>query len=318
MLPAGRNERSRRYRAVLLLNIVLLLLAGCSATGRDPPIAAADLPMTEWAPPGPPGAVVLALHGFNDYRAGFAEFGRFLAANGILLRAYDQPGFGETPERGHWMGEERLIEALDRQITDLRARYPTTPLFVLGESMGGAVLALAASRADFPKVDGLILSSPAVWGGSSIKLGYRLLLNVLAELAPGWRLTGSSLKILASDDIPMLIGLGRDPLVIKGTRTDAIKGLVQLMDDAKVSAPFIAQHTLVLTGYRDQVIPPSAQIAFATKIASRSCRFIGYLDGWHLLLRDRQRVRVWLDILAWIHGRRPPSYLDHPCVTPQE
>ena len=50
-------------------------------------------------------------------------------------------------------------------------------------------------------------------------------------------LTGSGLHILPSDNIPMLREFSRDPLVIKETRVDTIKGLVLLMSEALEAAP---------------------------------------------------------------------------------
>lgn len=64
----------------------------------------AALPLSVWRPQGTPRAVVLALHGFNDYRLAFAEVGPFLAARDIATYAYDQRGFGATEQRGIWPG----------------------------------------------------------------------------------------------------------------------------------------------------------------------------------------------------------------------
>jgi len=65
------------------------------------------LPLSVWKPSGKIRAVVLALHGFNDYRHAFADVGVRLAASGIATYAYDQRGFGETEWRGIWAGTER-------------------------------------------------------------------------------------------------------------------------------------------------------------------------------------------------------------------
>ena len=62
------------------------------------------LPLTVWSPQGTPVAVVLALHGFNDYRASFDAPAVYLAGHGVITYAYDQRGFGETQQRGIWPG----------------------------------------------------------------------------------------------------------------------------------------------------------------------------------------------------------------------
>ena len=113
-----------------------------------------------------PRAVILALHGFNDYSSAFAAPGPgpWFAANGITLVAIDQRGFGRAPGRGLWAGDRRL--AADAAVVAglLREKYPGQPLYLMGESMGAAVAMRMMALDDRPDVDGLILSAPAVWG----------------------------------------------------------------------------------------------------------------------------------------------------------
>ena len=71
----------------------------------------AELPLRSWLPQaGPPDAVLVALHGFNDYSNFFDGPGRWLAGRGIASYAYDQRGFGGAPHRGLWAGTEALAE----------------------------------------------------------------------------------------------------------------------------------------------------------------------------------------------------------------
>ena len=96
---------------------LLLLAVGCTAPS-DPP---SDAVSSAWTPPDQPRAVVVALHGFNDYRAAFAEFGAFAAARGVAVEAYDQPGFGATSERGSWPGTPALVAGTGRRPLPPRA-----------------------------------------------------------------------------------------------------------------------------------------------------------------------------------------------------
>ena len=181
------------------------------------------LPLRTWLPAGPVKAVILALHGFNDYSRAFAAPGKAWASDGIATYAYDQRGFGAAPERGLWPGRAALAADAATACKVLRRRYPGVPLYLLGESMGGAVAVVAMtgeSGTPIPEVDGIILTAPAVWGRSTMDLAERVALWIGVRLMPGLTLTGQSLHILASDNIPMLRALGRDPLVIKETRVD--------------------------------------------------------------------------------------------------
>ena len=129
---------------------------------------------------------------------------------------------------------------------------------------------------------------------------YRLTLWLASTLAPGWTLTGGSLDIRPSDNIDMLRALGADPLVIKATRTDAIAGLVALMDQALTRAPDLDQDLLLLIGEKDEVVPPGALEDFNSRLETAAATAIRYPDGYHMLLRDLQRAKVFGDIVAWI------------------
>jgi pimeloyl-ACP methyl ester carboxylesterase len=152
-----------------------------------------------------------------------------------------------------------------------------------------------------------------VWGGKDLGGFYRVVLTAARLAIPWVRLTGEGLHIQASDNIPGLIRLGRDPLYIRATRVDAIAGLVGLMDEARERGPELRVRTLVLTGARDEVVPPQSQADFVRELPGQGCSVVTYLHGWHLLLLDLQREAVFRDILAWMDREALPSGLERPC-----
>jgi alpha-beta hydrolase superfamily lysophospholipase len=294
-----------------------LLLAGALATacstvappGGDPP----DVPRREWLTEAPPRAVILGVHGFNDYSNAFGAFGAYAAGHGVAVHAYDQPGFGANPDAGLWPGVPALVASLVRERARLATLYPETPVYLLGESMGAAVL-IAAVAADAPlDAAGTIMTAPAVWGGDELNPFYRATLWLASHIAPGLRLTGEGLGVMASDNTEMLRALGAAPLFIKETRVDAIAGLVGLMDLALAETPAVPGPLLVLGGARDEVVPPHAHTAMLGRLSADPCTEVVYPEGWHLLLRDLQREVVWNDILAWIDDAPLPSGLAEPC-----
>ena len=111
-------------------------------------------------------------------------------------------------------------------------RNPGVPLYVIGESMGGAVTLATFGASDAPQVQGVILVAPAVWGGDTMNPLYRSVLWTVVHVMPDHEFTGSDLRVLASNNIPMLRALVADPLVHKRSRADSIYGMVHLMDSA--------------------------------------------------------------------------------------
>lgn len=307
--------RAHSATATVRLTIAIVLLAILPACGiTNHPIDDLDRPFVVHAPEGLPKAVILALHGFNDNRHAFDWFADFAVDRGYRLEAFDQQGFGANRNRGLWPGNAALAADLRRRVAELRAVWPETPLYVLGESMGAAVATIAFADpkpTQDPPIDGLIMSAPAVWGGAALNPFYRAVLMTAASVAPRYAVTGRGLDRRPTDNREALIALGRDPLVIKETRLDAVAGLVQLMDVAVARAPDLDLPILVLMGERDEIIPPDVTVRFVERLDSEQCAAIVYPDGWHFLLRDLQRERVWRDIIAWLEGEDLPTA--EPC-----
>lgn len=307
---------------------VLLLLLGTACTPAEQPhhpalfapvirngiLSTGDntqLPVRSWLPEGRPKALVVALHGFNDYSNAFEGPGQYLRQQGIAIFAYDQRGFGATQSHGIWAGERNLISDVRQMVRALRHTYPGIPLYLLGESMGGAVVITAVSSKDFPSVEGIVLSAPAVWGSDTMNALYRMTLWTLAHTAPTEKLTGRGLNIQASDNIEMLRALGRDPLVIKETRIDAIYGIVQLMDSAFRKVHQVKTPMLFLYGANDQVIPKKPVQRVIDNMEG-PFKVAYYPEGYHMLLRDLKAELVLRDIVQWIlHPNDPlPSGYD--------
>ena len=271
------------------------------------------LPLHAWTPsdnPGhPPKAVILALHGFNDYGKAFEGPAGWWAARGIATYAYDQRGFGAGPHRGLWAGTETMVADVRTAARLIRERYPGVPLYLLGESMGAAVAAAALTRPAAPEVAGAVLVAPAVWARETMPFYQRAALWMAVRLAPWAKFSGRGLDIQASDNIEMLRGLGRDPLVIKRTRVSAMDGLTELMSEAFEAAPRFEVPALVLYGRKDEIIPPGPTLDFWRNLpvgAARDQRRVFYADGWHMLLRDLGAGAVLADIAHWMMDRHAP------------
>jgi acylglycerol lipase len=263
------------------------------------------LPLSVWLPAGAaPRAVLVALHGFNDYRRSFSGLARYLARQGVAVYAYDQRGFGATVDAGQWDGAGTLARDLVEVVKLVRQQYPDKPLYVLGDSMGAAVVMVALAAKPPLSVQGALLVAPAVWGGPSLNPLYRSVLWIAAHTVPWLKASGKGLNIVVTDNRAALKEMRADPLVLKEARLDALYGVVRLMDDAVAAAPRLHARLLVLYGERDQIIPKKAVCRVLVRLAAPH-RDLFYGRGYHLLLRDREAPLVWEDIAAWLDGAQP-------------
>jgi acylglycerol lipase len=310
---------SMRCQAHLLL--ALLWLASCASPAPPQGVHPDKLPVTdgyfvmpggthlpyrEWMPSGNPWAVVLALHGMNDSRDAWEYPAPDFARAGIAVFAPDQWGFGAAPRRGRWAGTATMVDDARHMAMALHERYPHTKLILMGESMGAAVLMLLAAEPDPPPADGYVLVSPAVWGRVEMNVFLRVGLWFFSNAFPGVSVTGRGIvHVVASDNRAAIRRLSDDPLTIHATRWDTIRGLVNLMDDALAAAPEFHGQALFLYGGHDQLIPKRAAAATWRALPPTE-RKAFYPAGYHLLLRDHERITPLEDIMSWIRDPDAP------------
>ncbi|GCE80636.1 alpha/beta fold hydrolase [Komagataeibacter oboediens] len=317
---------SNTHLSRLLYPALFVMLAACSTHEAAPPATPArhpDLarlipadrtvtiagvgavPLRIWPARGAEHAVILALHGFNDSRDAWERPAPALNAAGMTVIAPDLPGFGQTAQRGGWVGTDALLRTVSTLATSIGREHPGVPLYVVGESMGGALAIVLASQTDTPPVAGYILLAPAVW---DLDAGTRMTSHLIAALAPRWRLSGHELPVhvTAADDMLALARLYYDPLTLRDTSTVALSGLTDLMHRAARADTHMHGRVLVIYGGHDQVIPAPA-MARAWRRMPQATRHDYIPGGYHLLLRSRDANRVTADMTSWI--TTPDSFL---------
>ncbi|MEX0694139.1 MAG: alpha/beta fold hydrolase [Rhodospirillales bacterium] len=311
----GHDFRLLSFLAVT----VFFLLASCTPQLIDPGPArwqpqlhashfatrdGLTLPYRTWLPDDRPlKAVIVALHGFNDYSAFFDTPATYLMTKGIASYAYDQRGFGGAGFRGRWFATDRYRMDARDFTRAVSAKHPGIPLYILGESMGGAVAMTLLAEHDTPWIGGAILAAPAVWSREAMPWYQTSALWLATHTIPSLPLSGRGLNIKPSDNIKMLIALGLDPLVIKGTRVDAISGLVDLMSEALTASQAFDTRSLILYGKLDDIIKAGPTRKMLDRLPTTGLerrRFAVYPDGYHMLLRDLEAETVWADIAHWL------------------
>ena len=300
----------------LFLLLCLFLLFGCTfrpvtaenRTDAAPVLTATsfishdgtELPLKIWRPEDGTKFIFIGLHGFNDY-ANFIERGaQYFTNHNITVYAYDQRGFGNGPVRGRWGGVESMAEDLATLVRLIADKHPGIPIYLLGHSMGGAVVIQTMAGDQAPDVTGAILAAPAVWARSTQPFYQNFALWIGTHTMPWKELTGESLDRMPSDNLEMLREQGRDPQIIKETRIDTIYGLQNMMDAGYEKAEELSLPTLVLYGDNDEIIPRQPVLDAYQKLPGPK-QLILYEKGYHMLMRDLQAEKVLQDIVDWVN-----------------
>ena len=101
------------------------------------------LHVISWHPLEEIKAIVQISHGMCEYVDRYDRLATFLAQHGMMVIGNDHLGHGETAkgeeELGYFpkaKGSETVVDDLYKVTKSIRARYPRTPYFLLGHSMG--------------------------------------------------------------------------------------------------------------------------------------------------------------------------------------
>ena len=110
-----------------------------------------------WLPPDPE-RVLLLVHGLAEHSGRYEGAGAWFAARGCAVHAYDQQGHGKSAGvRGHVRRFSDYLDDLEVLLRFVCERHRDLPVFLVGHSMGGLVVASFARERD-PEVAGAVTS----------------------------------------------------------------------------------------------------------------------------------------------------------------
>ncbi len=263
-----------------------------------------NLALQYW--PVPEGAVrrgiVVLVHGLGEHAGRYDRLAQRLVDWGYSVIGYDQVGHGDSEGvRGCLPATLRLVDDLDDVVGSVRNRLkPGERLIVLGHSMGGVVAAcwvlLRPSR-----IDGLVLSSPAL----RTDLGplKRLMLAVLPHVAPNLRLGNSVRPEGLSHDPEVVQAYKADPLVHDRVSARLARFIVE--GGARVLAR--ARHwtvpTLLLYSARDTVVNPKGSQAFAAQAPAGLVEAHAFDDLFHEIFNELEAEPAYAVLKDWLERR---------------
>jgi len=123
---------------------------------------APDLALHRWTRPGN-RAVLFYVHGIQSHAGWLFETGPRLARGGVDVHVLDRRGSGRSGgPRGHLPAAGPVLDDYERALARVAELSAGRPLVVLGQSLGGGVLAALWATSRLPDVSRLVFCAPAL------------------------------------------------------------------------------------------------------------------------------------------------------------
>lgn len=261
-----------------------------------------------WKAPESAKAVVVLVHGYAEHAGRYAEMAARLNHAGFDVWAMDHYGHGQSEGKRADVEDFRLFAEelhlfIDTTVTAAQAGADTTPLFLYGHSMGGAV-SLLYSIEHQSNLKGLILSGPMVRPGGVSSEFERKIAHLLRKIVPGLPFRPFSAELL-SHEADEVRAYKDDPLNYTGKLKvrlgDEFLRMEGLLSEEALSV--IKLPLLLLHGGEDAVAPPDNSRIVHDAVSSADLTRHVFPGLYHEIHKEQERAAVFDTIIEWLNAR---------------
>jgi alpha-beta hydrolase superfamily lysophospholipase len=240
-------------------------------------------------------ALIYCIHGLGLHGNSFSKFGQAMAERGYPVLLPDIRGFGANANRKGLdeFAPSDSLKDIHRSLASLKTFCPDLPVFILGESMGGA-LALQSAAQHGDLISGLICSVPSGSRFGGVQDGLRVARGLLS----GKKQIDVAKMIVnrATSDQESRNRWESDPNARLELSPKELVRFQEFMDQNDKAAKSISQiPVLFLQGAKDGLVKPKGTAELYTSLASRDKDFLIVGMQEHLIFEDE-------NFPAWIPG----------------
>lgn len=267
-----------------------------------------DAPCLSWVEPQlPPEAVILCVHGLGLYSGSYEKFGQKMASLAFPTYAIDVRGFGSWMKaKGHKkVNFDACLDDVRTTLQAVRKANPGLSVFLLGESMGGAIALQATARCP-ELVDGLISSVPAADRFQQGKTDLKVALHSLAGFNRPFDV-GTQIIKQATADPALRTQWKDDPLDRLKLSPRELMQFQHFMNQNHDHAKEIkSTPVLIVQGGQDKLVKPEGTMELFEELSTKDKQFELISHGEHLIFEEGQFSDETLDmVVAWIQRHVP-------------
>jgi alpha-beta hydrolase superfamily lysophospholipase len=254
-----------------------------------------------WYPEAAARAGVAILHGLGGHsgQSTYAHLIEHLVPRGYAVYGLDLRGHGRSGgRRGSIEGWGDYRSDLQVFLEEIRKTEADSPIFLLGQSLGGLIVLEFALR--YPReVQGVIASAPSL---STPNLS-PLLIGLLKALSPIWPHLTLSPKLdaaVVSRDPEEVKKLAEDPLTDPKLSPRLVAETLATMQWVQDHAAEFQVPLLLIHGTADRLSSPEGSQTFFERVATEDKVLKLYEGGYHQAFIDTNREQVLADIAGWL------------------
>lgn len=265
-----------------------------------------NAPCLAWLPQNSEArAVILCVHGLGLHNGTWEPFGKAMTERGFAVYAIDVRGFGSWMEA---RGRERVdfascLEDVRRTLKVIKRAHKSLPVFILGESMGGAIaLRITAMYPDL--VDGLISSVPAGDRFNQTKTSIKVALRLINDPDKPFNV-GEGVVKQATKNQDLREAWLNDPLAKLELTPRELLQFDRFMKGNRRSARKIKDKpVLMVQGSKDKLVRPRGTMELFDRLATAQKKFVLITDAEHLIFEENQFSKADIDLVEkWISSQ---------------
>ncbi|MHA1264494.1 MAG: alpha/beta hydrolase [Candidatus Helarchaeota archaeon] len=259
-----------------------------------------------WLPQDPVEKILVMCHGFQCHSDLYYVLADYFYNKNIAIAAWDQRGHGRScGPHGHLSSFSIVFQDLAQFLQILQQRFPSTPLYLMGESMGALIVLQFAIK--YPKkITGVITLAPGFRPRLPIFKFIMLLLPLLYPLKI--MLSKASIIRIPSDfDNPIYIPAFNeydmnDLLHLNPVSLGLLYNLLKLMlqTQPKRIGKDPSLPILICQGTGDKSLDFRGAIELYQQISLPDKTLHLYPHANHSLLMDRNSKKIYSDLYSWI------------------
>lgn len=250
-----------------------------------------------------PIARIILVHGYAEHSGRYAWVCEQLNAANIAVYAYDHLGHGKSSGRKAYVTNfDTYVDHLEAMVQRWTADVDV-PVFLLGHSMGGLVIAKYLVDRQVDHIAGIVLSAPALKADPDLSPFLQKISPIAGRLLP--KLKTVTLDGAYISRIPEEVATYQaDPLIYhQGTYASTGYQMLRSMNYVQQHFDRWSLPTLILHGTADKLADPTASQMLYDQMSSTD-KTLHLLPGlYHEITREPEKHKVMETITQWITER---------------